>query len=280
MPSRNPQIIPPEKFQEYCRYFVEKFVEKTDARPSYTIDLSFYSTRAAYEEIPARAVAGPVYSEQQGHRFTIHICEISLKDIPSLVLQGWMANEIILCIQKLQPEFNQLNFRKNILPLMPVSGLAENHIRELVFSLEVGLRKYLAMKTLIHMGEGFQQAHFHFFRISPIVEDRSHYQKLLPHPWTQALFLCRKFREFMPIYRLADKGVEFSQDLASYWWKLHDYLKPEDKTFLRELAGIPHRYADAPYRDIMIELFKKVKPQYLISDKTASKPSSPSPTLH
>ncbi len=280
MLNHNSQIIPPEKFQEYSRYFVEEFIKKTEVYPSPGINLSFYPTRAAYETIPARAFAGPVYSEQQGDLFTIHICENRLKNISSPVLQGWMEYETMRCIQRLQPEFAQFNFKKNIFPLMPVTGLAENHIRELVYSLEVGLRKYLATKTLIHMGGGFQQSHFHFFRISPIVEDRSNYQKVLPHLWTKALFLCRKFREFMPIYWLADKGVEFSQDLASYWWKVHDYLLPEDKAFLRELAGIPHRYPNAPYPDILIELFKKVKSQYLVPDKTAPKPPSPSPTLH
>ena len=279
MPNHNPQIIPPEKLQEYSRYFVEEFIKKTDAGPSYAIDLSFYPIRVAYEAIPARAIAGPVYSEQQGDRFTIHICEERLKDIPSLVLQGWLEHEMMLCIQKRQPEFNQLNFGKNILPLMPVSGLAENHIREVVFSLEMGLKNYFATKTLINMGDGFQQAHFYFFRISPIVEDRSNYQKVLPHPWTKALFLCRKFREFMPIYGLADNNVEFSQDLTSYWWRVHEYLMPEDEFFLRELAGIPHRYSDAPYPDIVIEVFKKVKSQFL-APKTLPDPSSPSLTLH
>ncbi len=274
-----PQIIPSEKFQEYSRNFVAEFLKKTDDSRSYTIDLSFYPTRAAYEAIPARAIAGPVYSEQHGGHFTIHICEESLNNIPSLALQGWLAHEIILCIQKRQPEFNQLNFGKNILPLMPVSGLAENHIREVVSSLEMGLRNYFATKTLIEMGEGFQQAHFYFFRISPIVEDQLNYQKVLPHPWTKALFLCRKLREFMPIYGLADNNVEFSQDLTAYWWRVHEYLMPEDEFFLRELAGIPHRYSHASYPDIVIEVFKKVKSQFL-APKTPSDPSSPSLTLH
>jgi len=274
-----PQIIPSGKLQEYSRNFVAEFIKKTDDDPSYAIDLSFYPTRDAYEAAPARAIAGPVYSEQQGDRFTIHICEERLKDIPSLVLQGWLEHEMMLCIQKRQAEFNQFNFRKNILPLMPVSGLAENHIRELVASLEAGLKNYLATKTIIEMGGGFQQAHFYFFRISPMVEDRSNYQKVLAHPWTKALFLCRKFREFMPIYGLADNNVEFSQDLTSYWWRAHAYLMPEDEFFLKELADIPHRYSDAPYPDIVIEVFKKVKAQFL-APKTPSDPSSPSLTLH
>ena len=280
MSKQIPQIIPGEKIQEYSHYFVTEFVKKAEVYPSPHIDLSFYPTRASYEKMPARAIAGPVYSEQRGDHFTIHICEDSLKNIPYLVLQGWLEHEMMLCVQKRHPEVNGFNFRKNILPLMPVTGLAENHMRELVASLEVGLRKYLATKTLTHMGGGFQQAHFYFFRISPIVEDRQNYQKVLPHPWTKALFLCRKFRELMPIYWLAHKKVEFSRDLASYWWGVHDNLIPKDRAFLEELSGIPHRYPNAIYPDIVIDLLKKLKSQYLLSNKDASKPSSPSPTLH
>ena len=280
MPNNIPQIIPAEKIQTYSRYFIEEFVSKTVAAPSYEIDLSFYPTRTDYEANTGRVNGGPVYSEQHRDRFTIHICEEPFENIPSPALQGWMEYEAMRCVQKLRPELNGFNFRKNILPLMPVTGLAENHIRELVASLEGGIAKYLATKTLTHMGGGFQQAHFYFFRISPIVDDRGNYQKTLPHPWTKALFLCRKFRELMPIYWLADQNVEFSQDLASYWWKVHDYLMPEDKTFLKKLASIPHQYADAPYPDIVIALFKKLKSQYLLSHKDISKPASPPSTLH
>jgi hypothetical protein len=275
-----PQIIPPEKIQEYSQYFVEAFVRKADTDRPYEIDLSFYPTWAPYEPNTGRVNAGPVYSEQHRDRFTIHICEEPFENIPSPALQGWMEYEAMRCVQKLHPELNGFNFRRNILPLMPVTGLAENHLRELVASLEEGLTKYLATKTLTRMGGGFEQAHFYFFRISPILEDQQNYQKTLPHPWTKSLFLCRKFRELMPIYWLGDQNVEFSQDLASYWWKVHDYVMPEDKTFLKKLVEIPRQYAEAPYPDIVVALFKKLKAQYLLSHKDAPKPASPPSTLH
>jgi len=275
-----PQIIPPEKIQAYSQYFVEAFVRKADTDRSYEIELSFYPNRPDYEANTGRVNAGPVYVEQHRDQFTIHICEERLENIPSPALQGWMEYEAMRCVQKRLPELNGFNFRNNILPLMPVSGLAENHMRELVASLEAGLTKYLATKTLTLMGGGFEQAHFYFFRISPIVEDQDNYRKTLPHPWTKSLFLCRKFRELMPIYWLADQNVEFSQDLASYWWKIHDYVMPEDKIFLKELAGIPYQYAKAPYSDIVVALFKKLKSQYLLSHKDVPKPASPPSTLH
>jgi hypothetical protein len=275
-----PQIIPSEEIQAYSLYFVKEMVERMKENTPLEVDLSFYPNRTAYETETARPFAESVYSEKQGDRFTIHICEEDLEDIPSLALQGWLEHEAMRCIQILQPEYAQFNFKKNIFPLMPVTGLAENHILELIHSIESGLKKYLATKALTHMGGGVQQAHFYFFKMSPIAEDQRVYETTLPHSWTKALFLCRKFRELMPIFWLADRNIEFSQDLASFWWKAHDYLTPQDKTFLKDFSGIPHRFAASPYPDIVIKLFKQLKSQYLLSPKDIPKPTSPPPTLH
>ena len=274
-----PQIIPQEKIQEYCRYFIDAFIHKVDTDRPYGIDLSFYPTQADFKAGTGRVKVGPVFSEQYGKEFTVHICEERLKNIPSPALQGWMEYEAMRCVQKHYPELNGFNFRKSILPLMPVTGLAENHMRELVASLETGIAKYLATKKLTHMGGGLEQTHFYFFRISPIVDDPQNYEKTLPHAWTKALFLCRKLRELMPIHWLADQNVAFSQDLAVYWWKVHHYLTPEDKTFLEELASIPHQYADTHYPDIVVALFKKLKFKYLLALKDTPKPTSPPSTL-
>jgi len=262
-----PHIISSEEIQAYSLYFVKEMVERTKEKAPPEIDLAFYPNRTAYEMESARPFSGPVYSERRGDRFTIHICEEDLKDIPSLALQGWLEHEAMRCIQLLQPEYAQFNFKKNIFPLMPVTGLAENHILELIHSIESGLKKYLATKALTHMGGGVQQTHFYFFKISPVPEDHRVYETALPHSWTKALFLCRKFREVMPIFWLADGKIEFSKDLAAFWWKTHDYLIPQDKTFLQEFLGIPHRFAASPYPDIVVELFKKLKSQYLLSPK-------------
>ncbi len=274
------QIIPLEEIQAYSLYFVKEMVKKTKENTPIEIDLSFYPNRTAYEIETARASGGPVYSEKRGDRFTIHICEEDLKDIPSLALQGWMEHEAMRCIQILQPEYANINFKKNIFPLMPVTGLAENHILELVHSIEAGLKKYFVTKALTLMGGGVQQAHFYFFKTSPMAEDHRVYETALLHSWTKALFLCRKFRELMPIFWLADNNIEFSRELVSFWWKAHGYLIPQDKTFLEEFSGIPHRLAASPYPDIVIELFKQLKSQYLLSPKDISKPTSPPPTLH
>ncbi len=275
-----PQIIPSTEIQTYSLYFVKELIKKKENERPLEIDLSFYPNRSAYVMETARVFRGPVYAERRGDRFTIHICEEDLKDIPYPALQGWMEFETMRCMQSLQPEYARINFKKHIFPLMPVTGLAENHLLELVRSIEAGLRKHLATRTLTHMGGGVQQAHFYFFRLNPMAEDHQVYEKALPHAWTKALFLCRKFRELVPIFWLAHKNIEFSQNLASFWWKAHDYLTPEDRTFLEEFSSIPHGFVDAPYSHTVIELFKKVKSKYLVSQKDRTRAISPSPTLH
>ena len=269
-----------EEIQAYSLYFVKEMIKKTKEDTPVSVDLSFYPTRTAYETKTGRTSGRPVYSEKRGGRFTIHVCEEDLKDIPSLALQGWMEHEAMRCIQSLLPEYAKINFKKNIFPLMPVTGLAENHILELIHSIEAGLSKYFATKALTLMGGGVQQSHFYFFKMCPTAEDHRVYESAQPHSWTKALFLCRKFRELMPIFWLADNNIEFSQELASFWWKAHGYLIPQDKTFLEEVSAIPHRLAASPYPDIVIALFKKLKSQYLLSPKDIAKPPSPPPTLH
>jgi hypothetical protein len=275
-----PQIIPSKEIEAYSVFFVNEIIKKLEKNGNPEIDLSFYADRAAYEAETARAFVRPVYSEKREDRFTIHVCEKELKDIPFQALQGWMEHETMRCIQTSLPEYALFNFRNHIFPLMPVTGLAENHLRELIQSIQAGLKKYNATKALTHMGNGVQQAHFHFFKIGLNEEDNRLYEKALPHAWTKALFLCRKFRELMPISWLADERVEFSQDLASFWWKGHDYLIPEDRTFLEEISSIPQGFVDALYSDMVVELFKRVKSQYLLSLKDTPTLPSPTPTLH
>ncbi len=275
----NLQTIPSEKIKKYSQYVVKEFEKKTADYPSHAIDLVFYPTRSAYSEVPIRAIHSPIFAERLGNHFTIHLCEESLKNIPSMALQGWMEHEMMLCVQKLQPEFYGFNFRKSIFPLMPVTGLAENHMRELVASIEAGLGKYLATKTLIDMGIGLHQVHFHFYGISPVISAREDYESVRNHLWTKALHLCRKLRELMPISKLSEIDIGFSRDLETCWWKAHDYLQPEDRRFLKEMTSIPHRFSGEPYSQKLVEIFKTVKSQYLLP-RTFSVPSPASSTLH
>ena len=277
-PDYDSKTVNPRELQRYAQHFLEDFLEKEETIicPPLDVDLSFYQTRETYNQDSKRVFAGPIFSEKNGDHFTIHLCEECLKDIPSLALQGWLVQELSLCIQKLQPEFYNCNFRSKIYPLWPVIGLAENHMLEMVKDIETSLKKYLTTRLIIDLGLGSSQVYLYFYLINPDLEDRAHYQEAIPHGWTKALFLCRKLEEFLPIFLLAGQNIEFSGDLKSYWMKAHDYLLLEDITLLKILAGIPEELQDAHYSDKVAEMFKKVKIRLL----TPGKESIVSDTIH
>ena len=143
-----------------------------------------------------------------------------------------------LCIQMLQPEFYECNFRKIIFPLMPVSGSAEMFILELTLHLETGLKRHLATRMLIEMGRGPAQAHFFFTRLSSNPLDPEKYETAIPYLWTRAMHLCGIMKDFMPVFLMSKMSVELSNEIEAYWWKIHEYLLAEDKEFLRLLGTI------------------------------------------
>ncbi|PQP34600.1 hypothetical protein C6A37_06945 [Desulfobacteraceae bacterium SEEP-SAG9] len=228
----NSQIVSTNDIQKYSRHFADNFLKKSICCQSFIsdiVDFSFYPTEAAYQAESKRRIAGPILSEKQENGCTIHLCEECLKDIPSMVLQGWLEQELTFCRQQRHEEF-YCNFRLNILPLFPVVGLAENHIRELVHHLESGLRRYRATNKILDLGMGANQVYLYFFKLNPADLPEERYQETVPFAWTRALFLAKKLREFMPIALLARRNIGFSRDLESSWWKYHEYLLPEDKT--------------------------------------------------
>lgn len=272
-PVYDSRIVLSNDLPRYSQNVVDDFLKKAIVYPPLIINLSFYSTKAAYKAGPKRSFAGPIYSEKQNDRFIIHLCEESLNEVPSLALQGWLEHELALCMQKLQPEFYQINFKRNISPLLPVSGLAENHMLELVEHLESGLKKYLATRLLIDMGHGLPQVYCYFFKLNFSIEDADNYQETISHHWTRALFVCRKLKEFMSISLLAGQNIEFAQELETFWWNSHDYLLPEDKTMFKEIVRIPDQHYKDPYLDNVIEIFKIVK-FHLLAPQKGSVPSS------
>jgi hypothetical protein len=272
----NDQIIPPDEIQAFAQHVKDDFLKKTVVYPPLEIELIFYPTHSAFKEDPKRSYAGTIFSERQDDHFIIHLCQACFKNITHLALQGMLDREMALCIQKLQSQFYCCDFKREIFPIMPVTGLAENHMREVVENLESALKNYLATQMLIEMGLGLPQVYFYFFKINPEIADPENYLAAIPHHWTRALFLCRKLIEFMSIFLLKKRNVDFCRDLESCWLKYNDYLLPEDLNLLETLAGLPVHQDPSPYPAKLVEMFKHVKTQLLASRKGVST----STTLH
>ncbi len=139
----NLQIISSYELQKYSRHFVNEFLREVEIYPPIVIDISFYPSHAAYQTEIKMSHLGPVYSERQDNCLTIHVCEEALMGIPLLALKGWLDQELTCCLLKLQPEFYQFNFNKQILPLVPVSGSAVNLLRHMVEHLKYGLNRFI-----------------------------------------------------------------------------------------------------------------------------------------
>ena len=268
----NSEIIKPGELQRYSRQIADEFLIKMASHPPLVVELAFHPTWAAYEKKLNRTILDAIYSEKKADHFIIHFCEERLQDVPLSVFHGWLEMELASCTLRLHHNLYYCNFRRSILPLFPVSGLAENFARELVEYIESGLKRYLATRMLIEFEHGLYQVYFYFFKMSPNSEEKDEYRKTIPHHWSRSLFLCRRLREFIPICLLAYRNIDFAKDLKSSWWKYHEYLLSEDQTLLEELATIPEQSFKSPYADQLVEMFKKVRPRLLIHQNQITPP--------
>ena len=264
------------ELRKWSQHFVNEFLKTTELYPSLVVNLSFYPTQAVYQTERKRSCLGPVHSEKQGNYLTIHLCEEGLKDIPLLALQGWLDQELTCYLLKLQSELYRFNFSKQILSRFPVSGSAVNLIRHVIEHLGLGLKRYIMTTMIIDLGHGFPQVYFYFFNINPSLEEKENYQRIIPHNWIRALFLCEKLKEFMSISLLADRNIGFSRDLKSYWWNYNEYLLLEDRSLLEKLSAIPNQYIKESFSYKLVEMFRKVQ-SHLFSRRSQKTVSD---TLH
>jgi len=269
----NSEVVAPDELQKYSQYIVDEFLNQMKSHPPLVVDLSFYPTWTTYQKKLKRSLSAPIYSKKKGDRFIIHFCENRLKGISKPAFQGWLEMELALCILKLHQKLYQCNFRRRVLPLFPVSGLAENFARELVEHIESGLKRYLATRMIIEFGHGLSQVYFYFFKTAPYPKEKDEYQQTIPYHWVRSLFLCRRLREFMPIFLLAHQNIDLAKDLKSKWWKYHEYLLLEDRSLLEKLAIIPDHNSKEPYPNQLVEMFKKVLPRLLIHQNQITPPS-------
>lgn len=271
-------VVSSSELHCHSRHIAEAFLQKSADFAAKNIDLFIYPDQAAYN-LEARCIAaGPICCERFRDTVRLHICSEGIDNITITALQGWIEHELAIWILRHERASEALNFKRQIFPLMPVTGLAQNHMLELVNSLENGLCKYLATQSLVEMDSGAHQVHFLFFGLKTD-DDRANYQSVIEHSWSNALFLCNKLKELMPIACLAERDVAFARELHSLWWKTHAYLKAPDQIFLQNLVNIPQNHYLKPFDHLVVDLFKTVRDNYLDPHK-AHIPDTFPPTRH
>lgn len=257
-------ISPPQNldpFKRRIQAIIEDFQHKANeiVYPPFQIHLKIYEDETKYLENSERLNAGPIFTEKRRDSFYLHLSKDVLEKLNPIAFQGLLLRKAALCIPYMQPELHNCNFRKKIFPLLPVTGLAENHMREVTRHLERTLHIYRAIASLIDMGYGISQVHLHFYRLTVGVEDADRYREILPHSWMRALFLCRTLEDFSAIDLLVRKGVTGAFDLRSFWIDTYSFILTEDQRLMEELSEFPEKHDGNGYADQVIGMFKRIK---------------------
>lgn len=202
------------------------------------MDFVLHRTRSAFPGPPGGPLTLPVISRQEGERTLVHLYGPGLMDIPIPALQGWIDLELAAVSLSRLKTF-KFNFNREIMPLMNVSGGAKQLIRYLVFNLESLVKRIQAVQLLLDMDHGLPLCAYYYIIISPSSDDMENYENLAPHRWTKAIFICKKCKEYNALIFLAQKGI--FAELETYWWACHNYILPEDRRLMEELADISVR---------------------------------------
>jgi hypothetical protein len=256
-----------EELKVQSQRTVEAFGEKKLIYPPLDVTLVHYETKEDYGTDRNRLAAGPIFTQKQGNAFVIHICLELLSGISRIGLQGWLEHEMAYCSLLCHPECYECNFKKEIFPLMPVTGSAESVMREITECLEKGLRHYLAAQTLLKMDRGVAQVHFYLYKLAPNPDDPIKFKKAERFLWVRALMLCRKLADYMPVYLLVKEKLDMSRELHAFWWKIHDYLPSKDREILKTLGDEPAGQDPKQYSKMIIKMFKLIKHHYLLPPK-------------
>ena len=204
----------------------------------------------------------PVHSSLENQKLTIHLCEEALMGISPLALQGWLDMELARRQLELEPSMYRVNFNKEIRPLLYTGGSGLHLVRHMVAHLETSLKNLIAAQMVIEIGNSRPLLYYYTYKISPSVEEKENYQRLFPHHWIRAIFLCKKNKGFTPVALLADKGI--AAELESYWWDCHAYIAPEDKRFLKTIFRLSNQNPVKYFSETLVEMFKFVSSQLLI----------------
>jgi hypothetical protein len=250
-------ISTPSELAKHTTRFIDQFCRQM-AFPS-AVDIHVDRHPKDHNDRPPHAI--PVHVTVENQKLTIHLHETALLGISPLVLQGWLDMELARRQLELEPALYRVNFQKKIHPLFYITGSGLHIVRHMVAHLEDSLKNLIAAQMVIEIGHSRPLLYYYHYRISPSVEETENYQRLFPHQWIRAIFLCKKNKGYTPVALLADKGI--AAELESYWWNCHAYISPEDKHFLKTLFSLSNQNPVKHFSETLVEMFKFVKSQLL-----------------
>ncbi len=242
--------------------FTARYIEQVCSRMAFPSAWKILVNQHPKDDINRSPFAAPLHTTLEDQRLTIHLYEKYLMGISPLALQGWLNMELARRHLQVEPSVYRFNFDKEIHPLINISGSGLQMVRHMVAHLETGLRNLIASQFVIEMGNSKALLYYYIYKISPSIEEKENYQRLYPHQWIRAIFLCRKNRRFTPVALMADQGIE--AQLVSYWWNCHAYISQEDKRVLETLFSLANQNPVKQFSENLVDMFKFVKSQLLI----------------
>jgi hypothetical protein len=259
--KREDTILSADDLALRAAMFVEAFEQDIALSAPLNVSLSFHLNPSTRLAEGVNQMHPPVLSESDNHRIMIHLNIPNLVGIPTLALQGWLDYELAAIIIQRQHTLYRYNFKRDILPLFQVSGMAAQFIRYLVSHLEDCLKRALRTDMILEMEHGLSLAYYYYLMTVPSAEEKQSYHKLVPHKWTRAIFICKKSKEFVPI-ALLDAGG-YLPTLTSFWWRCHAYLLPEDRKLMQKLAAVFLSNRHHRFSDQMVAAFEAIKSDLL-----------------
>ena len=239
-----------------------RFIDQFCLRMAFPSAVDIQVRRHPKNNDPRSLQVSPVHSALRKQKLTIHLNEEALIGISPLALQGGVNMELARRHLELEPSMYRVNFNREIRPLFDIAGSGLHMVRHMVVHLETSLKNLIAAQMVIEIGNSLPLFYYCYNTIIPSFEEMENYQRLVPHQWIRAIFLCKKNKGFTPVALLAAKGI--AAELEAYWWNCHGFLSPEDKRFLKTLFGISNQNPVKYFSDTLIEMFKFVKSQFLI----------------
>lgn len=258
----NATISDAEALSEYASNFISEFKNKFSEDRPLNVDCIIRQIPSGFTRTSDGQNLSPVYTQLEGSRLKIHLYRPALIGIPAMALQGWLDLELAYHVLNLRRDAFQFNFQRNILPLINVSGMALQVMRYLVSHLEAGLKQAMAVQMVLDMVHGQSLFYYYYWHIGPCEADKDSYRHLVAHHWTRAIFICKKSRDYVAVALLARQGL--FAELKSYWWACHDYILPEDRHLMDELAAISHEFDQMRFSERLIAMFKTVQ-SYLLA---------------
>ena len=258
MDSDQPAISTESEVAELTTRFIDQFCRQLAFPSTVKIRVDRLPKYSDRDSLPV----SPVQSSLNNQNLTIHLSEKALMGVSPLALQGLLDMELARRQLDLEPGAYRVNFNRNIRPLLNVAGSGLQLVRHLVMHLENGLKNLIAAQLVIEIDHSRPLVYALHHKISPSTAEKKNYQRLIPHRWIRAVFLCNKNRGFSPVALLADKGL--AVDLEAYWWNCHAYMVPEDKRFLKTLFRLSNQNPVKHFSNTLVEMFNYVKSQLLI----------------